>query len=49
MIIADVYHEIEHPKVVLSRVMQALKPGGLLIVVDYLKAALRTNSRRDQC
>jgi len=48
VIIADVHHEIEHPKVVLSRVKQALQPGDLLIVVDYLKTELRNQTRRDQ-
>jgi predicted methyltransferase len=48
VIIADVYHEIEHPKAVLSSVKQAIKPGGLLMVVDYLKPELRNHSRRDQ-
>jgi len=48
VIIADVYHEIERPKIVLAHVKQALKPGGLLIVVDYLKPELRNRTRRDQ-
>jgi predicted methyltransferase len=48
VIIADVYHEIEHPELVLSRVKEALKPSGLVIVVDYLKPALRYQPRADQ-
>jgi ubiquinone/menaquinone biosynthesis C-methylase UbiE len=48
VIVSDVYHEIEKPGVVLSRVRQALKPGGLLIVVDYLKPELRDRTRSEQ-
>jgi predicted methyltransferase len=48
VIIADVYHEIEHPEVVISRVKEALKPGGLLMIVDYLKPELRNNTRKQQ-
>ena len=48
VIIGDVYHEIEQPQIVLSRVKQALKPGGLLIIVDYLKPQLRDHSRKEQ-
>ncbi len=48
VIIADVYHEIEQPEAVLSCVKRALKPGGRLIVVEYLKPDLRRHQRSDQ-
>jgi predicted methyltransferase len=48
VIIADVYHEIAQPSLVLSRLRQAIKPGGLLLIVDYLKPELRDQPRKDQ-
>ncbi len=48
VIISDVYHEIEHPASVLAAVRRALKPGGLLLVVDYLKPEAGTKSRSEQ-
>jgi predicted methyltransferase len=48
VIISDVYHEVEHPALLLAAVRKALKPGGLLLVVDYLKPEMHGKPREDQ-
>ncbi len=34
-LMVDVYHELEHPHEVLTRLVQSLKPGGRLVFVEY--------------
>lgn len=34
-LMVDVYHELEYPHEVLTRLVQALKPGGRLVFVEY--------------
>ena len=34
-LMVDVYHELEYPHEVLARLVQALKPGGRLVFVEY--------------
>jgi predicted methyltransferase len=48
VLIADVYHEISEPATVLLHVGQALKPGGFVMIIDYLKPELRDRLRQDQ-
>ncbi len=48
IIIADVYHELDHPEAILNHVKQSLKPGGTVLIIDYLKPALLERSRTDQ-
>jgi ubiquinone/menaquinone biosynthesis C-methylase UbiE len=35
ILVANTYHELSHPNVVLKHLLQALKPGGHLVVVDH--------------
>jgi predicted methyltransferase len=48
VLIADVYHEIARPAAVLANVRESLKPGGLLIVIDYLKPEMKGRGRKAQ-
>ncbi len=48
VIIADVYHELDHPDAILNHVKKALKPGGKVLIIDYLKPALLERSRAEQ-
>ena len=36
-IIIDVYHHIEYPRTVLRQIRSALKPGGKLLVLDFIR------------
>jgi ubiquinone/menaquinone biosynthesis C-methylase UbiE len=35
VLIANTYHELDHPNVVLQHLLRSLKPGGRLVVVDH--------------
>jgi ubiquinone/menaquinone biosynthesis C-methylase UbiE len=48
VLIADVYHEIDRPARFLELVRSALKPGGRLMIIDYLKPEMRKQSREMQ-
>lgn len=48
VLIADVYHEIARPAAVLARVREALKPSGLLMIIEYLKPEMTNRSRKAQ-
>ena len=37
MLVVDVYHELAYPFEVMTRVRQALKPGGRVVFVEYRK------------
>ena len=48
VLLSDVYHEIERPAAVLARLKEALKPGGRLIIVDYLEPSMAGRPRAEQ-
>ena len=48
VIIADVYHELDHPGAILKQLKTSLKPRGTVLIVDYLKQALLDKSRTEQ-
>ena len=35
MVLVDVYHEFQHPQVMLAKIRDALKPGGKVALVEY--------------
>jgi ubiquinone/menaquinone biosynthesis C-methylase UbiE len=35
MLLVDVYHEFDHPYEMMSKMVEALKPGGRLVLVEY--------------
>jgi ubiquinone/menaquinone biosynthesis C-methylase UbiE len=37
ILMADVYHEFAHPREMLQRMREALKPGGRLVLLEYRK------------
>jgi len=48
ILLADVYHEVESRSGFLRRIMTSLKPGGRLVIVEYLKPELRSQPRERQ-
>lgn len=46
-LLADVYHEVDSPALLL-RIKASLKPGGRLMIIEYLKPELRLESRDRQ-
>jgi predicted methyltransferase len=48
VLIADVYHEVDSPATLLPRIKASLKPGGRLMVIEYLKPELRSEARDRQ-
>jgi predicted methyltransferase len=48
ILMADVYHEIANPSEMLRNLRKTLKPGGRLLIEDYLKPELRNQSRQQQ-
>lgn len=43
-LLADVYHEVDSPALLL-RIKVSLKPGGRLMIIEYLRPELRSESR----
>jgi len=35
--LCDVYHHIEYPKTVCKRLLESLRPGGRLVVIDFIR------------
>lgn len=48
VLLADVYHEVGSPAALLQRIKASLKPGGRLMIIDYLKPEMRTETRDRQ-
>jgi ubiquinone/menaquinone biosynthesis C-methylase UbiE len=48
ILMSDVYHEVSHPLILLGNLRKALKPGGWLMITDYLKPELRKEPRQRQ-
>ncbi len=48
ILISNTYHEFTEPSAMLKHVREALKPSGLLIVVENCSTAHRTDSRAEQ-
>lgn len=48
VLIADVYHEISDTDSVVGHLYDSLKPGGTLIVVDYMPGDVEGRSREEQ-
>jgi predicted methyltransferase len=48
VLLADVYHEVENPGAMLRQIKSALKPGGHLMIIEYLMPELRAATRDRQ-
>jgi predicted methyltransferase len=48
VLIADAYHEIVEPNAVIGHLLRALKPGGKLVVIDYIADSLEGQLRERQ-
>jgi len=48
ILMADVYHEIANPREMLRNLRKAFKPGGRLLIEDYLKPELKDKPRQQQ-
>jgi ubiquinone/menaquinone biosynthesis C-methylase UbiE len=48
VLIANTYHELHHPEVILGKLRQALRPGGLLVIVDHAGQSQAEVSREDE-
>ena len=44
MILADVYHEFQYPEEMLAKMLEALAPGGKVVLLEYRAEAFRTAS-----
>src|ERR1700693_1089247 len=48
ILILDTYHHFEQPAAMLRHILQSLRPGGRLVVVDYSLPSHRLMSREQQ-
>ena len=48
ILVSNTYHEFTQPQAMLKHLREALKPGGILVVVENCSTAHRNDSRPDQ-